>query len=45
MLHAARNQEYGPQLLQKSLLSCGQKDLLRQGRCKRDLEGEDIHPD
>lgn len=42
MLHAARNQEYGPHLLQKSLLSCGQKDLSRQGRCKRGLEEGDI---
>lgn len=27
---------------QKSLLSCGQKDLLRRGRCKRGLEEGDI---
>lgn len=42
MLHAARSQEYVPHLLQKSLLSCGQKDLSRWGRCKRGLEEGDI---
>ena len=42
VFHDARDQEYGPHLPPKSLLSCGQKDLSRRGRCKRGLEEGDI---